>query len=78
MPGRHRRPPDPVLPADAETRLRAITGGELVVEEGVVIFPGSRHPYLYRDTFRPDGTVDRWLARLTPGPLPAPGPDPSA
>ncbi|MFD4660618.1 hypothetical protein ACFWP2_33970 [Kitasatospora sp. NPDC058444] len=69
--GRHRRPPDPQLPTDTDARLRAIAGEQPVLEEGVVVFPGSTVPYAYRTVHRPDGTTDRHLVRLeTPPPRP--------
>ncbi|MFE2726488.1 hypothetical protein [Kitasatospora sp. NPDC059327] len=64
--GRHRRPPDPLLPADTDARLDAIAGRRAVVEEGVVVFPQSAVPYAYRTVHRPDGGVDRYLERLEP------------
>ncbi|MEV7181287.1 hypothetical protein [Kitasatospora sp. NPDC093679] len=50
---RHRRPPAPRLPDDADARLRAIAGGQPVEEEGVALFPGSTVPYVYRTVHRP-------------------------
>ncbi|GHF67069.1 hypothetical protein GCM10018790_51280 [Kitasatospora xanthocidica] len=76
MPGRHRRPPageQAVLPADVDLRLRAITQGRTVIEEGVATLPGGRHLYAYRTLYRPDGSVDRLLERLAPGPSQPPG-----
>ncbi|MFB6892046.1 hypothetical protein ACFCX4_22365 [Kitasatospora sp. NPDC056327] len=76
MPGRHRRPPtgeQSALPADADLRLLAITQGRTVTDEGVATFPGGRHPYAYRTLYRPDGSVERLLERLAPGPLQPPG-----
>ncbi|MFJ6141767.1 hypothetical protein [Kitasatospora sp. NPDC092286] len=70
--GRHRRPPGPQLPADADDRLRAIADEQPVVEEGVATFPGSTVPYAYRTVHQPDGRTDRHLVRLDPPP-----PDPS-
>ncbi|MGW7449599.1 hypothetical protein [Kitasatospora sp. NPDC054795] len=66
--GRHRRPPSPRLPEDTDARLRAVAGGQPVVEEGVVVFLGSTVPYVYRTVHRPDGTTDRHLVRLDPPP----------
>ncbi|MGV9271309.1 hypothetical protein ACWDRR_42480 [Kitasatospora sp. NPDC003701] len=80
MPGRHRRPPiadQAALPADVDLRLRAITQGRTVTDEGVVVLPGAEHPYAYRRLYRPDGGVDRLLERLGPGPLHPPGPHPA-
>ncbi|MGW1172883.1 hypothetical protein ACWD4P_04085 [Kitasatospora sp. NPDC002543] len=71
MPGRHRRPPPPEqegLPPDVDLRLRAITLGRTVVDEGVVTLPSAAHPYAYRTLYRPDGRVDHILERLDPGP----------
>ncbi|OKJ02957.1 hypothetical protein [Kitasatospora sp. CB01950] len=76
MAGRHRRPPNgeqAALPADVDLRLRAITQGCTVTEEVVATLPGGAHPYAYRTLYRPDGTVDRLLERLAPGPLQPPG-----
>ncbi|MFJ8628169.1 hypothetical protein ACIRD3_35770 [Kitasatospora sp. NPDC093550] len=76
MAGRHRRPPtgeQAALPADVDQRLLAITQGRTVTEEGVAALPGGRHPYAYRTLYRPDGSVDRLLERLAPGPLSPPG-----
>ncbi|MFG2907648.1 hypothetical protein ACGF13_21615 [Kitasatospora sp. NPDC048286] len=72
--GRHRRPPDPRLPTDADTDawLRAIVEGRPVVEEGVVAFPGSTVPYGYRTVHRPNGATDRHLVRLDTAPPPSP------
>ncbi|MFF2629439.1 hypothetical protein ACFVUN_27210 [Kitasatospora griseola] len=72
MAGRHRRPPkgeQAALPADVDLRLRAITQGCTLTEEGVTTLPGGAHPYAYRTLYRPDGTVDRLLERLVPGSL---------
>ncbi|MEU8919506.1 hypothetical protein AB0D10_01045 [Kitasatospora sp. NPDC048545] len=66
--GRHRRPPEPALPDDADQLLDAIAAGQPIVEEGVVLLPGSTVPYGYRNEYRPDGTVRRELVRLAPGP----------
>ena len=80
MPGRHRRPltgEQAALPADVDLRLRAITQGRTVTDEGVVAFPGGKHPYAYRHLYRPDGGVDRLLERLAPGPLHPPDPRPA-
>ncbi|MBD0696156.1 hypothetical protein [Streptomyces sp. CBMA123] len=68
MAGRHRRPQEPEFPADADRRLRAIVDQRPVVEEGVVLLPGSDQPYLYRTVYQPDGTVQRTLVRVDPGP----------
>ncbi|MFE3500042.1 hypothetical protein [Kitasatospora sp. NPDC059160] len=68
MAGRHRRPPEPEFPADADHRLRAIADQRPLVEEGVVLLPGSDHPYLYRTVYQPDGTVQHSLLRIDPGP----------
>ncbi|MCG6496883.1 hypothetical protein [Kitasatospora sp. A2-31] len=76
MASRHRRPPTgakAVLPADIDLRLLAITQGRTVTDEGVTTLPGGRHPYAYRTLYRPDGSVDRLLERLAPGPLHPPG-----
>ncbi|MFD9595526.1 hypothetical protein ACFWA9_22655 [Kitasatospora sp. NPDC059973] len=54
-------------------QLLAITQGRTVTDEGVARLPGGRHPYAYRTLYRPDGSVDRLLERLTPGPLHPPG-----
>ncbi|MFI8081632.1 hypothetical protein ACIF6L_12680 [Kitasatospora sp. NPDC086009] len=70
--GRHRRPPDPHLPDDADLRLRAIARQQNVVEEGVAVLPGSAAPYAYRTVHRPDGGVDHHLVRLDPPPPPPP------
>ncbi|MEU9044446.1 MULTISPECIES: hypothetical protein [unclassified Kitasatospora] len=80
MTGRHRRPPPPgqaALPPDVDLRLLAITQGRTVTDEGVVALPGAAYPYAYRTLYRPDGTVDRLLERLAPGPLYPPGPGPA-
>ncbi|MER6396052.1 hypothetical protein ABT263_08300 [Kitasatospora sp. NPDC001603] len=66
--GRHRRPPDPALPTDADIRLDAVGRRQHVVEEGFVVFPNSTVPYAYRTVHRPDGGVDRHLVRLDPPP----------
>ncbi|MFF3071408.1 hypothetical protein ACFVSN_06020 [Kitasatospora sp. NPDC057904] len=66
--GRHRRPPDPQLPADTDARLRAIANGQPVVEGGVVVFSGSTVPYVYRTVHRSDGVTDHHLVRLDPPP----------
>ncbi|CAM5692610.1 hypothetical protein AB0F92_30370 [Kitasatospora aureofaciens] len=73
MAGRHRRPPEPEFPSDADHRLRAIAEQRPVVEEGVVLFSGSDRPYLYRTVYEPDGTAKRSLLRIDPGP-----PEPAA
>ncbi|MCX4758647.1 hypothetical protein [Kitasatospora purpeofusca] len=76
MPGRHRRPPtgeQAALPADIDLRLLAITQGRTVTEEGVATLPGAAHPYAYRTLYRPDGSAERLLERLAPGPLHPPG-----
>ncbi|MFJ1707135.1 hypothetical protein [Kitasatospora sp. NPDC088346] len=70
--GRHQRPPDPVLPTDADARLDAIGSRRAVVEEGIVVFPESAAPYAYRTVHRPDGGVDHHLVRLEPPPPPLP------
>ncbi|WP_331744504.1 hypothetical protein [Kitasatospora sp. NBC_01300] len=64
MAGRHRRPPEPQLPADTDARLRAIADQRPVVEEGIVTFPASTVPYAYRTVHRPDGGTDQHLVRL--------------
>ncbi|MFJ9841785.1 hypothetical protein ACIRYZ_15190 [Kitasatospora sp. NPDC101155] len=66
--GRHRRPPDPQLPDDADARLHAIANKQPIVEEGVVVFHDSTVPYAYRTVHRPDGGTDRHLVRLDPPP----------
>ncbi|MFD0274117.1 hypothetical protein ACFVHB_09425 [Kitasatospora sp. NPDC127111] len=76
MTGRHRRPPtgeQTALPADVDLRLLAITQGRTVTEEGIATLPGAAHAYAYRTLYRPDGSVDRLLERLAPGPLHLPG-----
>lgn len=64
MAGRHRRPPQTVLPPDADLRLRAIADNQPMVEEGIAVFPASPTAYLYRDTCQPDGDCERILVRF--------------
>lgn len=76
MAGRHRRPPtgeQAALPADVDQRLLASIQGRIVTEEGVATLPGAAHAYAYRTLYRPDGSVDRLLECLAPGPLHPPG-----
>ncbi|WP_030462549.1 hypothetical protein [Kitasatospora sp. NRRL B-11411] len=61
--GRHRRPaapPDAL--ADLDQRVRAVADRVPVVEEGVARL-GEGAVFLYRTTYRPDGTVHRELTR---------------
>ncbi|GJF34097.1 hypothetical protein KNE206_67970 [Kitasatospora sp. NE20-6] len=68
MTGRHRRPPGPLRPEHAAALLYAVGSGRPVVEEGVVVFPGSTIPYAYRTVHQPDGRCDRYVVRLDPPP----------
>ncbi|GHH79025.1 hypothetical protein GCM10018781_56100 [Kitasatospora indigofera] len=65
--GRHRRPAEPQPPAHLAV-VRSATDGQPVVEEGVVVFPGSTIPYAYRTVHQPDGRCDRYVVRLDPPP----------
>ncbi|MFH9355692.1 hypothetical protein [Kitasatospora sp. NPDC017646] len=78
MAGRHSRPTEiwQASDGDIDQRLKALTTGRPVVEEGVSVPDGGDRVFLSRRVFHPDGRLHSCLVRLdSAGLFPYPPPD---